>query len=230
MGAHGADNNGRNSQARHTLSSGGTETTAVDLNALGTGGFRIDGAAIGHFAGASVAGAGDVNGDGRPDVIVGAHGASNNGRLGSGSAYVVFGRSSTTTIDLSALGLSGFRIDGAAETDAAGQAIAGGADVNGDGRPDVIVGAPAASNNGRDGSGSAYVVYGFGTPALSYPGPVDTTIGQQIAPIAPSLARTGLASFSVSPPLPAGLASTRRPASSPAARPRPSPPRRTQSR
>jgi hypothetical protein len=34
---------------------------------------------------------------------------------------------------------------------------------------------------------------------------VDTTVGQQIAPLAPSVARTGLASFSVSPPLPAGL-------------------------
>lgn len=205
VGAHGADNNGSFSGSAYVVF-GRNLTTAVDLNALGTDGFRIDGAAIGHFAGGSVAGAGDVNGDGRPDVIVGAQGASNNGRTGSGSAYVVFGRSSTSTIDLSVLGASGLRIDGAAESDSAGQATAGGADVNGDGRADVIVGAPAASNNGRDGSGSAYVVYGFGTPALSYPGPVDTTIGQPIAPLAPSVARTGLAAFSISPALPAGLA------------------------
>lgn len=77
--------------------------------------------------------------------------------------------------------------------------------MNGDGRADVIVGAPAADDNGRDGSGSAYVVYGFGTPALSYPGPVDATVGQSIPPLVPSLARTGLAALSVSPPLPAGL-------------------------
>ncbi len=43
-------------------------------------GFRIDGAAAGDQAGNSVAGAGDVNGDGRDDVIVGAPNADNNGR------------------------------------------------------------------------------------------------------------------------------------------------------
>ena len=39
-------------------------TTTVDLNALGTAGFRIDGAAPDDYSGWSVAGAGDVNGDG----------------------------------------------------------------------------------------------------------------------------------------------------------------------
>jgi hypothetical protein len=61
---------------------------------------RIDGAASGNWAGTSVAGAGDVNGDGLADVVVGAQTARNNGRPDSGSAYVVFGKASPETIDL----------------------------------------------------------------------------------------------------------------------------------
>lgn len=139
---------------------GKTSATPVDLAALGAGGFRIDGAAASDQAGRSVAAAGDVNGDGRPDVIVGADEADSNGRPESGSAYVVFGKASTAPVDLAALGGDGYRIDGAAARDAAGQSVAGAGDVNGDGRPDVVVGAPAADPNGRTSSGSAYVVFG----------------------------------------------------------------------
>ena len=46
-------------------------TLALD----GSDGFRIDGAAFGDRSGFSVAGAGDVNGDGFADLIVGAYGA-----------------------------------------------------------------------------------------------------------------------------------------------------------
>ena len=75
------------------------------------------------------------------DVIVGAFGADNNGRTNSGSAYVVFGKTTNTSVDLLALGSGGFRIDGAAAIDQAGFSVAGAGDVNADGRPDVIVGA-----------------------------------------------------------------------------------------
>ena len=51
---------------------------------LGARGFRIDGAVASDDAGFSVAGAGDVNGDGVDDVIVGALGADNNGRISLG--------------------------------------------------------------------------------------------------------------------------------------------------
>src|SRR5213080_3921468 len=88
---------------------GRNRTATIDLASLGTSGFRIDGAGAGNSAGTSVAGVGDVNGDGMADVIVGAPG----GRyFGSGSAYVIFGRSATTSVDLAALGAGGFRIKG----------------------------------------------------------------------------------------------------------------------
>lgn len=160
VGALAADNNGRMTSGSVYVVFGKSSTTPVDLAALGNGGYEIDGAAAGDEAGQSVARAGDVNGDGRADLVLGAWDADNNGRTDSGSAYVVFGKASTTKIDLAALGSAGYRIDGAAATDHLGVSVGGGRDVNGDGRPDVIVGAEGADSNGRMQSGSAYVVFG----------------------------------------------------------------------
>jgi hypothetical protein len=83
---------------------------------------RIDGAAPGDNAG-RVAGGGDVNGDGRVDILVGAELADGNGREDSGSAYVVFGKRRRAGVDLARLGGqgSGLRIDGAAAGDHAGR-------------------------------------------------------------------------------------------------------------
>ena len=93
------------------------------------------------MAGSAVAGAGDVNGDGLADLIVGAPFAGRRERSFSGSAYVVFGKRTTTAIDLQRLGAGGFRIDGPRRDAAAGYAVAGPGDVNGDGRADVMVSA-----------------------------------------------------------------------------------------
>jgi len=160
VGAPSADNNLRGASGSAYVVFGKTTITGVDLNALGSAGFRIDGAAASDNAGTSVAG--DVNADGRADVIVGATFADNNARAASGSAYVVFGQTTPASVDLNALGSAGFRIDGAAATDQAGSSVAGAGDVNGDGRPDVIVGAAGADNNARSNSGSAYVLFGAG--------------------------------------------------------------------
>ena len=73
----------------------------------------MDGATIDDSAGSSVAAAGDMNGDGKSDLIVGARYASFNGRMRSGATYVVFGTSTSSTIVVGSLGPNGFRIDGA---------------------------------------------------------------------------------------------------------------------
>ena len=140
----------------------------ITLATLGSAGFRIDGAIFDDQLGASVAGAGDVNGDGLADVIVGGYGADNGGD-GSGSSYVVFGKGSGFgTVDLANLGSAGFRIDGAAAGDNSGFSVASAGDVNGDGADDLIMGAPLAGNNARYTSGSAYLIYGIpGTPLLA---------------------------------------------------------------
>ena len=89
----------------------------------------------------------------------------NNGRNNSGSAYVCLGPATPerpSTSPTAARAAPGFRIDGAAATDGSGYSVSGAGDVNGDGRDDVIIGAPCADNNGRGDSGSSYVVYGAG--------------------------------------------------------------------
>ena len=204
VGTPQAGNNGRTGSGSAHVVFGTGQAAAIDLAALGGAGFRIDGAAALDNAGAAVAGAGDVNGDGRADVVVGAPQAGNNARTGSGSAHVVFGRRETSGIDLAALGGAGFRIDGAAALDNAGAAVAGAGDVNGDGRADVVVGAPQAGNNARPGSGSAHVLIGFGTPRVAY-GELVAAAGVPMAPLTPTVERTGPATFAVSPALPEGL-------------------------
>jgi FG-GAP repeat len=167
VGAEGADNNGRTDSGSAYVVFGKTDTAGVDLAALGGRGFRIDGAAADDRAGFSVAGAEDVNGDGRVDMLVGAFSAGHIDRDDSGSAYVVFGTTDRAGVDLAALGARGFRIDGgtpssirrSARTGLPGAAMAGAGDVNGDGRADMLLGALFASNSAHS-SGSAYLIFG----------------------------------------------------------------------
>lgn len=108
---------------------------------------------------------GDVTGDGIADIIIGADDAdgSGNSRPNSGEVYIVRGsRSLAATIDLAGGGAMA-TIFGAEAGDDIGTAVAA-ADVNGDGRADVIIGADDASGPGntRPGAGEAYVVSGAG--------------------------------------------------------------------
>ena len=164
VGASLADPNGSSSGASYVVFGKASGfATSLDLSTLdGTTGFRLDGAAAGDLGGGSVASAGDVNGDGYADLIVGARRADPNGLYNAGSSYVVFGKASgfSATLDLGALdGTTGFRLDGAAAGDASGYSVASAGDVNGDGYDDLIVGARDADPNGSY-SGASYVVFG----------------------------------------------------------------------
>ena len=94
----------------------GSFAASLDLSALnGTTGFRLDGISN-SGAGTSVASAGDLNGDGFADLIIGAPFGSPGGDMYAGQSFVVFGKSdwsATPALDLSTLnGTNGFRLDG----------------------------------------------------------------------------------------------------------------------
>ncbi|MCJ8056593.1 beta strand repeat-containing protein [Shinella curvata] len=113
--------------------------------------------------GASVSSAGDVNGDGFDDIIIGASGNGYSGAM-AGQAFVIFGKASGFGTDgvISARSLTpdqGFTIDGSAENDGAGSSVSSAGDINGDGFDDLIVGAPFANASGGS-TGEAYVLYG----------------------------------------------------------------------
>ncbi|MGE5692814.1 MAG: integrin alpha, partial [Candidatus Zixiibacteriota bacterium] len=101
--------------------------------------------------GYSVAGVGDLNGDGRSDFIIGNYKASPNGLMETGSAYVYSG------LDGSVI----YQVDGDSAGDNFGYSVSGAGDINGDGVPDFIVGAVRASPGGIFWAGSAYVFSGM---------------------------------------------------------------------
>ncbi len=143
---------------------------SIDLAdvAAGTGGFVILGQDAGDGAGYSVASAGDVNGDGFGDLIVGARTAAGAGNLRTyaGDTYVVFGTAAGfgAAIDLAsvAAGTGGFVMHGQDANDRFGHSVASAGDINGDGLDDLVVGAPiaAAAGNLKYSAGESYVVFG----------------------------------------------------------------------
>ncbi|MBK9332674.1 MAG: FG-GAP repeat protein [Ignavibacteria bacterium] len=102
--------------------------------------------------GRSVSTAGDVNGDGYSDVIVGAH-IFDNGQLNEGAAFVYHGSASGLSLS------SNWSMEGN-QTDAYyGNSVGTAGDVNGDGYSDVIVGA-YYYDNGHSNEGASFVYHG----------------------------------------------------------------------
>ena len=109
------------------------------------------------YAGYSVAGAGDINGDGFDDIIVGAYGNDDGGDLG-GQVYIIFGKTDGWQMDLS-LAKVDASIIGTDKMEEAGFSVAGVGDVNGDGFDDILFGAPGNDNIDVD-AGRAYLFFG----------------------------------------------------------------------
>ena len=175
-GAPYADPNGKGNAGESYVIFGQPNAYAVDgdggidlakLN--GSNGFRIDGIDSGDTSGFSVNNAGDVNGDGLDDFIIGAarypgtlrdvSQTYNPNKGGPGEAYLIYGKKTgyKASMKLSELDDSqGFVIEGIDKGDQAGWSIDTAGDVNGDGYDDIIIGAPYAANK----KGESYVLFG----------------------------------------------------------------------
>jgi hypothetical protein len=132
----------------------------IELSDLGSKGLTIKGSNSGHNAGWAVSGAGDFNGDGINDLLIGATNPSDNENGIDGESYVIFGkRGFSSTIDLSNIGLNdGLKIISDYPNNL-GYSVSDAGDINQDGKDDLIIGAPYADTNGNN-SGSSYVIYG----------------------------------------------------------------------
>ena len=126
----------------------------------------LDGQGASDQFGKSVASAGDFNGDGKDDVIVGAYFDDNNSQNTSGSAFIFFGGiTGTKRADADADVI----IDGQNSGDQFGISVASAGDFNGDGTSDVIVGAHIDDNNSTSKSGSAFVFFSSGVfPSITF--------------------------------------------------------------
>ena len=179
IGASGGDPNGTGNAGesyvvfgRNTGFPAGLElgTLFPEGGSDGTEGFVLKAIDAGReFAGISVSGAGDVNGDGIDDFIIGAADAEPNGESEAGESYVVFGRTTgfPAAFELRSLfpeaggnGTAGFVLKGIDASDESGWSVSNAGDVNGDGIDDLIIGAHLADPNGTLDAGESYVIFG----------------------------------------------------------------------
>ena len=143
VAAHGNDAGGLDAGRAYVCFGGPTMDTVADV--------VLTGAAAGDRFGVSVGTAGDVNGDGFSDVIVGAD-LNDAGGLSAGRAYVYYGGAAMDAV-------ADLILTGAAASDQFGNSVATAGDVNGDGYADFMVGAylnDAVYTNG----GRAYLYFG----------------------------------------------------------------------
>jgi hypothetical protein len=146
----------------------GPFAASFNLSTLnGTNGFILNGDTQNDNSGFSVASAGDANGDGIDDLIIGAALGDANGMTDAGESYVVFGRNTAVegpfaaSLNLSTLnGTNGFVLNGIDAFDRSGRSVASAGDVDGDGIDDLIIGANDADPNGQIYAGESYVVFG----------------------------------------------------------------------
>ena len=128
----------------------------------GTNGFKLDGEITHDESGYSVSAAGDINGDGYHDLLIGAYFHANH----TGCSYVIFGGSEVGQgglLSLSSInGVNGFKLVGEIVDDESGISVSAGGDINGDAVDDLLVGASLhASQTGR-----SYVSFGDVPPTL----------------------------------------------------------------
>lgn len=142
-------------------------------------GFSIFGPHLSQASGYSVNKAGDVNGDGIGDMIIGAPKANGVGNA-TGNSYIVFGKTGTrldiTLEDFPSVDNPGYVVFGAINSYCSGLPVSEAGDINRDGYSDIIIGAAGAWNAwASSNQGAAYVIFGGASSPTSVPTPRPTT-------------------------------------------------------
>ena len=107
-------------------------------------------------SGSSVSGAGDVNGDGFDDFIIGAFGNDEGGSR-AGQTYLILGKASGWAMDTD-LSTAGASFWGEHADDRSGSKVSVVGDVNGDSYDDILIGAPGNADGGPS-AGQAYLIF-----------------------------------------------------------------------
>lgn len=150
--AIGADSYARNGAVFVVFGSGAKISGKIKVDELGgNDGFVSRGVSKGDGFGSSVSKAGDFNGDGFGDVVVGAPGVKHR----TGSAYLIYGRPQFPAEVMPDLALPG-----KFESDFTGFTVSSAGDIDRDGLDDVLVGAFMSSPAGLELAGSVYAVLG----------------------------------------------------------------------
>ncbi len=170
VGACGEDSGGSSAGMAYLLL--GPISGSVGLSSADA---RLIGERSADLAGSAVAGAGDFDGDGHDDLIIGAY-AEDTGGNAAGSAYLAYG---PVVGDLD-LAYADLQLVGVAAQDFAGRSVAGVGDTDGDGTDDLLVGASGNDDNGTS-AGAAYLLLGSSSPrtgSLSLSGADATFLGE----------------------------------------------------
>ncbi len=139
----GAEGNNSNAGAAYIFLGGADMDSMYEM--------KIASLTDGDRLGFSVSGAGDINGDGYTDIIIGVPYRDIGSNTDAGAAYIYFGPSVTDTSLI---------LTGEKAYDEFGYSVSSAGDVNGDGYDDVIVGAPYNDVFGKTNAGAAYIFYG----------------------------------------------------------------------
>ncbi|MFC1621852.1 MerR family DNA-binding transcriptional regulator [Patescibacteria group bacterium] len=153
------NDDGANNAGQTYLILGKATGWAMDTN-LSTADASFWGEVASDLSGYSASSAGDVNGDGYDDILIGAA-YNDDGGSAAGQTYLIFGKSSGWTMDTN-LSASDASFWGEDTSDYSGYSVSGAGDTNGDGYDDILIGA-FGDDDGGENAGQTYLILSDGS-------------------------------------------------------------------